>query len=284
VESLVELYTKNRNAIKRYGVALYVDITYEDFSNAGRNYAKDEWYLHCVDHENKMVRHDELAMNTLRLKDGDFANVPATVRSLVFHDDKMQQVSTSRSVSASFDANSDESTKEEFLVKQTNFDPWDLPLIGPGVLVGKRIVEPSRSDLLNKCQIFDIDHHTLHETKVRFTVPGQNLLYKVQFTTASGNMPTKVEMECMDEQFRGVMWSARTKWKKHGDAWLPVNTVSVLNAGKPEKPDARRTYEWNAFWVIGKQMPDEVFAVGQDAFIKQRELRERIVEFASVAP
>lgn len=279
-QSLVEGYLENQKKISRYAVALRVEYSREYFDGSGRDFSKQDWYLHTVDREKDRVRHDDIVTQMVATQDGvNFREAQFPI-SMFFEKGKARQV-VGNALGNVLSEEIDAKELEESFKKQTNFDPWDLPVTGWEVFAHRRSLKPFKSTFLEKAKVLAVEqvanyvHVTFHCAK--------GVVCNVEFDTRSGSMPTSVELEVHDGAYDGVISAIRTKWKAFQKTnWVPVEVLVVKGSGPPGDFKEKITGHFFASWVIGDAFPDFVFSQRRSNNYSPYKLKSTILRHAHV--
>lgn len=281
-QELIECFEANQKAIDRYSVALRVELTREYFDGSNQDFSKQDWYLHSVDTDDKRIRHDEIVTKTAVTTDGIHFREVQSPLTLFFEDGNVRQVFHDFATDP-LNEESEEEEIEDSMRRQTNFDPWELPILGSELLVPRRNVEPYESNFLTKANVLRVDE--LGQSVVVTFEYAKGVICNIEFDARFGNMPTSVELEVQEPGFSGVVRAIRTRWanfkNKH---WLPVEILVVGGRGHPDKIQQKVTHHFYAHWVIGDYFPDSIFLPERRKGRSPRELKASLLQHAHVSP
>lgn len=283
---LLQNYERNRKQVSRYACAMFVDTTYEDFETPQDTSHAQDWYFHACDLNKNISRQDELVLQvgTLAGPNGFEATAGDVKSTLFVTDQEVIQVSD-RLRNNSISTKNAKDKDFDVLRHQALTNPWMFPFHGS---VGVDLQVPIswvRKKFYFDVQASDITVLNFDEigrfSGVEFQMPGQVTgSWKAVFDKESGDMPVRVEGIVNEEKYFGVIGTCETDWIHVDNVWLPQQVHLERKLGPPQKPVGLRSQRADLYWVLGDNVPEDVFVTTPPDVMRPVELKQAILEFA----
>lgn len=279
--ALIDAYQSNRIQLQRYCAALRVEQSREDFTPKGASFSLQNWFIHCADPKNEWYRHTDEITSVAMTNDGVAVSDSSITRSMVFRDDQLVQIHLDPKVGGSVIGRNSSLDEIDQIQKMSYFDPWDIPISGSECFAPRKVVKPIQLKFL------DIEKLESVKSEARVTILGFKVMEDVSilitFDSRVGKMPTQMSLVSRETGYSGVMRLAKTKWKFVQRTWLPIEAVLVDYSGNPSMPTMKHTNHVFTSWQIGPEIPDDVFSLDPNNFVRHRALKTNLIEFATVS-
>lgn len=283
---LLQNYERNRKQVSRYACAMFVDRTHEDFEKPQNTSHAQDWYFHAWDSTKNIARQDELVLRTgiLAGLNGEQVSLSDQKSTLFVTDQDVIQVSNARS-------NNSISTKD---AKDEDFDvlrpqalpnPWMIPFHGSLAVDLQLRIGSVRKKFYLDVKASEIEILNFDEvgrfSGVEFAMPGESALtWKAVFDKESGDMPIRVERIIDQVNYSGIMGVGETEWIHVDNLWLPQKVNLESKIGPPQKPVGLSSHRTDLYWVLGDNVPEDVFVTTPPDVMRPAELKQAILEFA----